>query len=59
MKLYQKALKLFDNSEELLEKYWDMIWVQEDSEPVIIGMDSDFMSYIDEMMVFFLKQRGG
>ena len=56
--LYQKALELFDNNEELLEKYWDMIWVQEDSEPVIIGMDSDFMSYIDEMMVFFLKQRG-
>lgn len=57
-KLYQRALELFDNNEELLEKYWDMIWVQEDSEPVIIGMDSDFMSYIDEMMVFFLKQRG-
>lgn len=56
-KLYQRALELFDNNEELLEKYWDMISVQEDSEPVIIGMDSDFMSYIDEMMVFFLKQR--
>lgn len=55
--LYKKALELFDNNEDLLEKYWDMIWVQEDSEPVIIGMDSDIMSYIDEMMVFFLKHR--
>lgn len=55
--LYQKALALFDHDEALLEKYWDMIWVQEDGEAVIIGMDSDFMSYIDEMMVFFLKQR--
>src|SRR5699024_205627 len=56
-KLYQNALELFDYDEDLLDKYWDMIWVQEDSEPVIIGMDSDFMSYIDEMMVYFLKQR--
>lgn len=55
--LYQKALALFDHDEALLEKYWDMIWVQEDGEAVIIGMDLDFMSYIDEMMVFFLKQR--
>lgn len=56
-KLYQNALELFDYDEDLLDKYWDMIWVQEDSEPVIIGMDSNFMSYIDEMMVYFLKQR--
>lgn len=56
-KLYQKALELFEQDEDLLDKYWDMIWVQEDSDPVIIGMDSDFMSYIDEMMVYFLKQR--
>lgn len=57
-KLYQKALELFDNDENLLNKYWEMIQPQKDSDPVVVGMDKKFMSYIDEMMVIFLKQRG-
>lgn len=56
-KLYQKSLELFDNDEDLLDKYWEMIRVQEDGEPVIVGMDSDFIDYVDKMMDYFLKQR--
>lgn len=57
-KLYRKALELFDNDAQLLDKYWGLIRPENDGEPVVIGMDAGLMSYIDEMIIFFLSQRG-
>ncbi|GGH51871.1 hypothetical protein GCM10008014_17990 [Paenibacillus silvae] len=56
--LYEKALVLFDHDESLLDKYWELILPKEDGvEPVVMGMDKEFMSYVNEMIDYFLKQR--
>ncbi|CAI6046273.1 hypothetical protein PAECIP112173_01209 [Paenibacillus sp. JJ-100] len=55
--LYETALELFNGDEKLLNKYWELIHPNDASEPVVMGMDDEFMSYVDEMISFFLKQR--
>ncbi len=55
--LYEKTLELFEGDEQLLNKYWELIRPVDGEEPVVMGMDSEFMAYIDEMISFFLKQR--
>ncbi|WP_145330851.1 MerR family transcriptional regulator [Paenibacillus xylanexedens] len=55
--LYETALELFDHDEKLLGKYWELINPGDASEPVVMGMDDEFMSYVDEMIGYFLKQR--
>ncbi|WP_434751131.1 MerR family transcriptional regulator [Paenibacillus amylolyticus] len=57
--LYEMALELFDRDEKLLDKYWELIKPGDAAEPVVLGMDHEFMSYIDEMIRFFLKEREG
>ena len=55
--LYEKALDLFQGDELLLDKYWHLISSPEGAETVVIGMDQAFMSYLDEMIGFYLAQR--
>ena len=56
-RLYAKALSLFDGDEQLLDRYWRLLHETESEEPVVMGMDGDFMAYIDEMMQYYLAQR--
>lgn len=55
--LYETALELFDRDEKLLGKYWELINPRDASEPVVMGMNDEFMSYVDEMISYYLKQR--
>ncbi|WP_289135993.1 MerR family transcriptional regulator [uncultured Brevibacillus sp.] len=55
--LYEKTLDLFEGDEKLLDKYWELIRPANGEKPVVMGMDSELMAYIDEMISFFLKQR--
>lgn len=55
--LYETALELFDHDEKLLDKYWELINPTNASEPVVMGMDEEFTSYVDEIIRFFLTQR--
>ncbi|MBR3380545.1 MAG: MerR family transcriptional regulator [Bacillus sp. (in: Bacteria)] len=55
--LYETALELFDGDEKLLNKYWELIHPKDESESVVMSMDNEFMSYVDEMISFFLKQK--
>ena len=57
--LYEKTLDLFEGDEELLDKYWELIRPANGEEPVIMGLDSELMAYVDEMISFFLKQKEG
>lgn len=55
--LYEMVLELFERDEKLLDKYWELMKPKDPAEPVVMGMDHEFMSYVDEMIGFFLKQR--
>ncbi|PYE48039.1 MerR family transcriptional regulator [Paenibacillus barcinonensis] len=55
--LYELGLELFAGDETLLNKYWALIQPGDHAAPVVMGMDNEFMSYVDEMISFFLKQR--
>lgn len=56
-RLYHKSLELFEGNGQLLDKYWELIRPSQDEEPVVMGMDAELMSYMDQMMIFFLNQR--
>ncbi|OBR65731.1 hypothetical protein A7K91_14310 [Paenibacillus oryzae] len=57
--LYEKTLELFEGDNKLLDKYWELIRPANGEESIVMGMDSEFMDYIDEMISFFLKGREG
>lgn len=47
------VLELFERDEKLLDKYWELMKPKDPAEPVVMGMDHEFMSYVDEMIGFF------
>ncbi|WP_055107098.1 MerR family transcriptional regulator [Paenibacillus ihumii] len=57
-RLYHKSLELFEGNGQLLDKYWELIRPSQDEEPVVMGMDAELMSYMDQMIISFLNQRG-
>ncbi|MDO3410557.1 MerR family transcriptional regulator [Saccharibacillus sp. CPCC 101409] len=58
-RLYELTLDLFEGDEELAQKYGDLIKPAPGEKPVVMGMDSEFVAYLDEMIEFFLKERKG
>lgn len=58
-RLYEKALELFEGDAKLLDKYWEQIRPADGAEPVVMGMDRAFMSFVDEMIRYYLHTRKG
>lgn len=56
-RLYELTLDLFEGDEDLAEKYGKLIKPAPGEKPVVMGMDSEFAAYIDEMIDFFLKEK--
>ncbi|MEK4515684.1 MerR family transcriptional regulator [Paenibacillus sp. FSL H8-0122] len=56
-RLYDKALELFEGDAKLLDKYWEQIRPADGAEPVVMGMDRAMMSFIDEMIGYYLGHR--
>ncbi|WP_245368573.1 MerR family transcriptional regulator [Paenibacillus silagei] len=56
-RLYSMALDLFEGNETLLDRYWEMIRPADGATPVVMGMDSAMMSFIDEMIGYYLGHR--
>ena len=55
--LYDKTLDLFEGDETLLDKYWEMIRPAEGAAPVVMGLDSALMAFVDEMIRYYLQHR--
>lgn len=56
-RLYDKGLDLFAGDEKLLDKYWELIRPAEGAAPVVMGMDSAVMAFVDEMIGYYLQHR--
>ncbi|MEK4042299.1 MerR family transcriptional regulator [Paenibacillus sp. FSL H8-0048] len=56
-RLYDKGLDLFVGDEKLLDKYWELIRPAEGAAPVVMGMDSAVMAFVDEMIGYYLQHR--
>ncbi|ACK62061.1 transcriptional regulator [Bacillus cereus B4264] len=50
------SMHVFQEDEQLINKYWELIRPEEGEIAKVYGLDSETMKYIDEMVEYYLKK---
>ncbi|MEJ8306393.1 MerR family transcriptional regulator [Saccharibacillus sacchari] len=57
--LHAKALALFEGDENVMDTYWSWITPREGQEPAVIGLPSELMAYVEQIIDLYRKQKEG
>jgi len=55
-KVVDFSMHVFQEDEQLINKYWELIRPEEGEIAKVYGLDSETMEYIDEMVEYYLKK---